>query len=85
MSLAYNIKSGHCNGTRHLVKIIGQYWFVLHNFDSKPGDTNHFLILTFIPMEYGGKALPFTLKKIAVSNQNIIYFNNQRSTTKICN
>ena len=59
-----NIKNGHCNGTRYLVKHIGEYRLVLQKLNSNPGDKNRFLILPRIPMVYGGKSFPFKLKRL---------------------
>ena len=42
-----DIYAGHCNGTRHLVKVIGQYRLILHKLDIR--DKNKILILSQIP------------------------------------
>ena len=59
-----DIKAGHCNGTRYLVKHIGQYRLVLHKLDAKEGDKNKMLILPRIPMRYGGVSFPFELTRL---------------------
>ena len=59
-----NIKAGHCNGTRYLIKNIGQYRLVLEKLDSKLGDKNSLLVLPRIPMEYGGGNFPFKLTRL---------------------
>ena len=59
-----DIYAGHCNGTRYLVKVIGQYRVILHKLDVKDDDKNKILILPWIP--YGGEnfltQLQFPLK-----------------------
>jgi hypothetical protein len=59
-----DIKGGHCNGTRYLVKHIGQYRLVLHKLDYKEGDKNKVLILPRIPLRYGGQSFPFELTRL---------------------
>ena len=59
-----DIRAGHCNGTRYLVKHIGQYRLVLHKLDVKEGDKNKVLILPRIPMRYGGERFPFELTRL---------------------
>ena len=56
-----DINGGHCNGTRYLVKHIGQYMLVLHKLDSKMNDKNKVLILPRIPTRYDGQSFPFEL------------------------
>ena len=59
-----DIKGGHCNGTRYLIKHIGQYRLVLHKLDSKNDDKNKVLILPRIPLRYGGTKFPFELVRL---------------------
>ena len=59
-----DIKAGHCNGTRYLVKHIGKYRLVLHKLDCKEEDKNKVLILPRIPMRYGGQSFPFELTRL---------------------
>ena len=59
-----DIKGGHCNGTRYLVKHVGQYRLVLHKLDYEEGDKNKVLILPRIPLRYGGKSFPFELTRL---------------------
>ena len=59
-----DIKAGHCNGTRYLVKHIGKYRLVLHKLDCKEEDKNKVLILPRIPMRYGGESFPFELTRL---------------------
>ena len=54
-----DISAGHCNGTRYLVKMIGQYR--LHKLDVKDDDKTKILILSWIPCHYGGNNFPFEL------------------------
>ena len=56
-----DINAGHCNGTRYLVKVIGQYRVILHKLDVKDDDKNKIVILPQIPCHYGGKNFPFEL------------------------
>ena len=56
-----DIYAGHCNGTRYLVTVIGQYRVILHKLDVKDDDKNRILILPQIPRHYGGKDFPFEL------------------------
>ena len=56
-----DIKGGHCNGTRYLVKHIGEYRLVLHKLDAGPDDKDRVLILPQIPLRYNGLDLPFEL------------------------
>ena len=53
-----DIKAGHCNGTRYLVKEIGRYRFLLEKLNQKEGDKNTTLILPRIPMRYGETKIP---------------------------
>ena len=46
-----DIKGGHCNGTRYLVKHIGKYRLVLRKLDTNDDDKN-VLILPRIPLRY---------------------------------
>ena len=62
-----DIKAGHCNGTRYLVKHIGQYRLVLHKLDANEEDKNKVLILPRIPMRYGGQSFPFELTRLQFS------------------
>ena len=59
-----DIDAGHCNGTRYLVKHIGQYRLVLHKLDARDNDKNKVLILPRIPMRYGGQSFPFELTRL---------------------
>ena len=59
-----DIKGGHCNGTRYLVKHIGEYRLVLHKLDSGPDDKDRVLILPRIPLRYNGYDLPFELCRL---------------------
>jgi hypothetical protein len=59
-----DIDAGHCNGTRYLVKDIGQYRLVLHKLDARENDKNKVLILPRIPLRYGGKTFPFELTRL---------------------
>ena len=45
-----NIKRGHCNGTRYLIKSISQYCLELEKIDCNPDDKNQLLILLRILM-----------------------------------
>ena len=47
-----DIKAGHCNGTRYLIKHIGQYRLVLEKLHAEEGDKNKILILPRIPMKH---------------------------------
>ena len=58
-----NTKAGHCNEARYLVKIIDQYRLVLDKLYSKSGYRNRLLILTCIPIDYGGDVFPFKLTR----------------------
>ena len=59
-----DIKAGHCNGTRYLVKKVGRYRLLLEKLNHKQGDKNKTLLLPRIPMRYGGKQFPFELKRL---------------------
>ena len=59
-----DIKGGHYNGTRYLIKHIGQYRLVLHKLDSKKDDKNKVLILPRIHLRYGGTKFPFELVRL---------------------
>ena len=56
-----DISSGHCNGTRYMVKMIGHYRLILHKLDVKDDDKTKILILPQIPWHYGGGNFPFEL------------------------
>ena len=56
-----DISSGHCNGTRYMVKMIGQYRLISHKLDVKDDDKTKILILPQIPWHYGGGNFPFEL------------------------
>ena len=47
-----DIKAGHCNGTRYLIKHMGQYRLVLEKLHAEEGDKNKVLILPRIPMKH---------------------------------
>ena len=59
-----DINGGHCNGTRYLVKHIGQYRLVLEKLNAKKDDKNKMLILPRIPLKYGGMKFPFELSRL---------------------
>ena len=59
-----DIKGGHCNGTRYLVKHIGEYRLVLHKLNAGPDDKDRVLILPRIPLRYNGLDLPFELCRL---------------------
>ena len=59
-----DICAGHCNGTRNLVKVIGQYRMILHRLDARDDDKSKVLILPQIPYHYGGKSFPFYLAQL---------------------
>ena len=59
-----DIKAGHCNGTRYLVKEIGRYRLLLEKLNQTEGDKNTTLLLPRIPMSYEGKQFPFELKRL---------------------
>ena len=59
-----DICAGHCNGTRYLVKVIGQYRIILHRLDARDDDKSKVLILPQIPYHYGGKSFPFYLAQL---------------------
>jgi hypothetical protein len=59
-----DIKGGHCNGTRYLVKHIGKYRLVLDKLDAKEDDKSKQLILPRIPLRYGGQSFPFELCRL---------------------
>ena len=50
-----DIKAGHCNGTRYLVKEVGKYRLLLEKLNHNKGDKNETLLLLRIPLKYGGK------------------------------
>ena len=54
-----DIKAGHCNGTRYLVKEIGKYRLLLEKLNQTKGDKNTTLLLPRIPMRYGGNSSHF--------------------------
>ena len=56
-----NIYVGHCNGTRYLVKEIGEYRLILHKIDAKEDDKTKILVLPQIPCHYGGRNFPMSL------------------------
>ena len=51
-----DIKAGHCNGTRYLIKHIGQYRLVLEKLQATEGDKNKILILPRIPLKHAVSA-----------------------------
>ncbi|KAL7551519.1 hypothetical protein ACHAWF_014705 [Thalassiosira exigua] len=59
-----DIKRGHCNGTRYLVKAMGEYRLVLTKMGAKDDDPNKTLILPRIPMRANDYGLPFELKRL---------------------
>ena len=59
-----DIKGGHCNGTRYLVKHIGEYRLVLHKLEAGPDDKDKVLILPRIPLRYNGVDLPFEICRL---------------------
>ena len=56
-----DIYAGHCNGTRYLVKEIGEYRLILHKLDAKEDDKTKILVLPQIPCHYGGRNFPMSL------------------------
>ena len=58
------IYAGHCNGTRYLVKEIGEYRLILHKLDAKEDDNAKILVLPQIPCHYGGRNFPFELTRL---------------------
>ena len=56
-----DIYAGHCNGTRYLVKEIGEYRVILHKLDAKEDDKTKIWVLPRIPCHYGGRNFPFEL------------------------
>ena len=59
-----DIYTGHCNGTRYLVKEIGEYRLILHKLDAKEDDKTKILVLPWIPCHYGGRNFPFELTQL---------------------
>ena len=59
-----DIKAGHCNGTRYLVKEVGKYRLLLEKLNHNKEDKNTTLLLPRIPMKYGGKQFPFELTRL---------------------
>ena len=59
-----DIYAGHCNGTRYLVRLIGQYRMILLKLDARDNYKNKVLILPWIPCHYGGKCFPFELTQL---------------------
>lgn len=59
-----DIKAGHCNGTRYLVKEVGKYRLLLEKLNHNKGDKNTNLLLPRIPMKYGGKQFLFELTRL---------------------
>ncbi|KAL7530427.1 hypothetical protein ACHAWF_003371 [Thalassiosira exigua] len=59
-----DIKRGHCNGTRYLVKAMGDYRLVLTKMGAKCDDPNKILILPRIPMSANDYGLSFKLKRL---------------------
>ena len=59
-----DVYAGHCNGTRYLIKVIGQYRMILHKLDARDDDKNKVLILPQILCHYGGKSFPFELTQL---------------------
>ncbi|EJK73532.1 hypothetical protein THAOC_04838, partial [Thalassiosira oceanica] len=59
-----DIVGGHCNGTRYLVKDIGEYRLVLHKIGVNDRDPNKVLILPRIPMKKEDRDMPFTLTRL---------------------
>ena len=59
-----DIKAGHCNGSRYMVKHIGQFRLVLHKLNAKQDDQNKVLILPRIPMRYGGRSFKFGITRL---------------------
>ena len=59
-----DIYTDHCNGTRYLVKEIGEYRLILHKLDAKEDDKTKILVLPWIPCHYGGRNFPFELTQL---------------------
>jgi ATP-dependent DNA helicase PIF1 len=59
-----DIKGGHCNGTRYLVKALGEYRLILTKMGAKEDDQNRTLILPRIPMKSNDNGQPFVLKRL---------------------
>ncbi|KAL7554981.1 hypothetical protein ACHAWF_018564 [Thalassiosira exigua] len=59
-----HIKRGHCNGTRYLVKAMGDYRLVLTKMGAKDDDQNKTLILPRIPIGANDYGLPLELKRL---------------------
>ena len=59
----FNIKAGHCNGTRYIIKTIGKYRLILQKLTCDEDDENKILSLPRIPMTSTQSNLPFTLKR----------------------
>ena len=59
----FNIKAGHCNGTRYIIKTIGKYRLILQKLTCDEDDENKILSLPRIPMTSTQSNFPFTLKR----------------------
>ena len=60
-----NLKAGHCNGTRYIIKKIGTYRLILEKLNCEHGDLNSTLILPRIPCKSKATPqFPFSLRRL---------------------
>lgn len=60
----FNIKAGHCNGTRYIIKAIGKHRLVLEKLDAEWNDEDKVLLLPRIPMISNESSTSFRLKRL---------------------
>ena len=78
------IYAGHCNGTRYLVKEIGEYRLILHKLDAKGDDKTKILVLPLIPCHYGGRNFPFELTQLQFPLKIVFALAINRAQGTIC-
>lgn len=66
----FNVKAGHCNGTRYIIKSITAHRLVLEKLDGIEGDTNNILLFPIIS-NISSERLQFPIKLAFAATFNI--------------
>ena len=59
-----NVKAGHNNGTRYIIKAIGKYRLIIEKLEADKDDEDKILLLPRIPIQYDPKDQPFFMKRL---------------------
>ena len=60
----FNVKAGHCNGTRYIIKEIGKHRLELEKLGASEDDENATLQLPRIPMGYNPTDMPMSMTRL---------------------